>query len=37
MARKVVVELVDDIDGTVFGEDGESITFPSTGWITKLI
>ncbi|BAH56049.1 histone-like nucleoid-structuring protein Lsr2 [Rhodococcus opacus] len=31
MARKVVVELVDDIDGTVFGEDGESITFSVNG------
>ncbi|GAF43697.1 histone-like nucleoid-structuring protein Lsr2 [Rhodococcus wratislaviensis] len=31
MARRVVVELVDDIDGTVFGEDGESITFSVNG------
>jgi hypothetical protein len=31
VARKVVVELVDDIDGTVFGEDGESITFSVNG------
>ncbi|MDT2006653.1 Lsr2 family protein [Rhodococcus opacus] len=31
MARKVVVELVDDIDGTVFGEDGESIAFSVNG------
>ncbi|MEN0134891.1 MAG: Lsr2 family protein [Rhodococcus sp. (in: high G+C Gram-positive bacteria)] len=31
MARKVVVELVDDIDGTVFGEDGESISYAVEG------
>ncbi|UNN05292.1 histone-like nucleoid-structuring protein Lsr2 [Rhodococcus opacus] len=31
MARKVVVELVDDIDGTVFGEDGESISYAVDG------
>ncbi|MFC9363419.1 Lsr2 family protein [Rhodococcus sp. NPDC057014] len=31
MARKVVVELVDDIDGTIFGEDGENITFSVNG------
>lgn len=31
MARKVVVELVDDIDGTVFGEEGEKITFAVNG------
>ena len=31
VARKVVVELVDDIDGTVFGEDGESIAFSVNG------
>ncbi|MFE5708470.1 Lsr2 family protein [Rhodococcus koreensis] len=31
MARRVVVELVDDIDGTVFGEGGESITFSVNG------
>ena len=31
MARKVVVEMVDDIDGTVFGEDGESIHYAVDG------
>lgn len=31
MARRVVVELVDDIDGTVFGEGGESIAFSVNG------
>ncbi|MDH6291928.1 histone-like nucleoid-structuring protein Lsr2 [Rhodococcus opacus] len=31
MAHKVVVELVDDIDGTVFGEDGESISYAVDG------
>lgn len=31
MARKVVVELVDDIDGTAFGEDGESISYAVDG------
>jgi hypothetical protein len=31
VARKVVVELVDDIDGTVFGEEGEKITFAVNG------
>ncbi|MFD9664415.1 Lsr2 family protein [Rhodococcus sp. NPDC059968] len=31
MARKVVVELTDDIDGTVFGEDGESISYAVDG------
>ena len=31
MARKVVVELVDDIDGTVFGKDGESINYAVDG------
>ncbi|MFC9359739.1 Lsr2 family protein [Rhodococcus sp. NPDC057014] len=31
MARKVVVELVDDIDGTEFGEDGESISYALDG------
>lgn len=31
MARKVVVELVDDIDGTIFGEDGANITFSVNG------
>ena len=31
MARKVVVELVDDIDETVFGEDGESISYGLDG------
>ncbi|MGV9870522.1 histone-like nucleoid-structuring protein Lsr2 [Rhodococcus koreensis] len=31
MARKVVVELVDDIDGTVFGDDGESISYAVDG------
>ncbi len=31
MARKVVVELVDDIDGTDFGEDGESISYGLDG------
>ena len=31
MARKVVVELVDDIDGTVFGDDGESIRYAVDG------
>jgi len=31
VARKVVVELVDDIDGTIFGEDGENITFSVNG------
>ena len=31
VARKVVVELVDDIDGTVFGEDGESISYAVDG------
>jgi hypothetical protein len=31
VARKVVVELVDDIDGTVLGEDGESISYAVDG------
>ncbi|MFC0454679.1 Lsr2 family protein [Rhodococcus sp. ACS1] len=31
MARKVVVELVDDIDGTEFGSDGESIGYAFDG------
>ena len=31
MARKVVVELVDDIDGTEFGADGESIGYTFDG------
>ena len=31
MARKVVVEVVDDIDGTVFGDDGESIHYAVDG------
>jgi hypothetical protein len=31
VARKVVVDLVDDIDGTVFGEEGEKITFAVNG------
>ena len=32
VARKVVVELVDDIDGTVFGDgEGEKITFAVNG------
>ncbi|MFC9357084.1 Lsr2 family protein [Rhodococcus sp. NPDC057014] len=31
MARKVVVEMVDDIDGTAFGEDGESISYAVDG------
>jgi len=31
VARKVVVELVDDIDGTVFGENGESISYAVDG------
>ncbi|MBC2637834.1 MULTISPECIES: Lsr2 family protein [unclassified Rhodococcus (in: high G+C Gram-positive bacteria)] len=31
MARKVVVELADDIDGTVFIEDGESISYALDG------
>ncbi|MBC2644487.1 MULTISPECIES: Lsr2 family protein [unclassified Rhodococcus (in: high G+C Gram-positive bacteria)] len=31
MARKVVVEMVDDIDGTVFGDDGESIHYAVEG------
>jgi hypothetical protein len=31
VARKVVVELVDDIDWTVFGEEGEKITFAVNG------
>ena len=31
MARKVVVELVDDIDGTTFGQDGESIHYAVDG------
>ena len=31
MARKVVVELADDIDGTVFGDDGESISYAVDG------
>ncbi|UOT08440.1 Lsr2 family protein (plasmid) [Rhodococcus opacus] len=31
MARKVVVEMVDDIDGTVFGDDGESINYAVDG------
>ncbi|ELB90975.1 hypothetical protein Rwratislav_21593 [Rhodococcus wratislaviensis IFP 2016] len=31
MARKVVVEMVDDIDGTVFGDDGESISYAVDG------
>ncbi|MFD7010687.1 Lsr2 family protein [Rhodococcus jostii] len=31
MARKVVVEMVDDIDGTVFGHDGQSISYAVDG------
>ncbi|MFE7420011.1 Lsr2 family protein [Rhodococcus sp. NPDC057529] len=31
MARKVVVEMVDDIDGTAIGEDGESIHYAVDG------
>ena len=31
MARKVGEELVDDIDGTVFGDDGESISYAVNG------
>ncbi|MFD2157243.1 histone-like nucleoid-structuring protein Lsr2 [Rhodococcus jostii] len=31
MARKVVLELADDIDGTVFGDDGESISYAVDG------
>ena len=31
MARKVVVEMVDDIDGTAFGEDGVSIHYAVDG------
>ncbi|MDH6287994.1 histone-like nucleoid-structuring protein Lsr2 [Rhodococcus opacus] len=31
MARKVVVEMVDDIDGTAFGDDGESIRYAVEG------
>ncbi|MDV6247855.1 histone-like nucleoid-structuring protein Lsr2 [Rhodococcus opacus] len=31
MARKVVVEMVDDIDGTAFSEDGESIHYGVDG------
>jgi hypothetical protein len=31
VARKVVVELADDIDGTVFGDDGESISYAVDG------
>ncbi|MFE5702173.1 Lsr2 family protein [Rhodococcus koreensis] len=31
MARKVVVEMVDDIDGTAFGGDGESIHYAVDG------
>ncbi|EKT82509.1 hypothetical protein WSS_A11528 [Rhodococcus opacus M213] len=31
MARKVVVEMVDDIDGTVFGDEGESISYAVDG------
>ena len=31
MARKVVVEMVDDIDGTVFGDDGESVSYAVDG------
>jgi hypothetical protein len=31
VARKVVVELADDIDGTVFGDDGESIHYAVDG------
>ncbi|MFC9839680.1 Lsr2 family protein [Rhodococcus sp. NPDC127530] len=31
MARKVVVELTDDIDGTMFGEDGETISYAVDG------
>ncbi|MFD7008071.1 Lsr2 family protein [Rhodococcus jostii] len=31
MARKVVVEMVDDIDGTAFGADGESIHYAVEG------
>jgi hypothetical protein len=31
VARKVVVELVDDIDGTEFGGDGESIGYALEG------
>ena len=31
MARKVVVEMVDDIDRTAFGEDGESIHYAVDG------
>lgn len=31
MARKVVVQVVDDIDGTVFDEAGESISYAVDG------
>ncbi|MDT2007954.1 Lsr2 family protein [Rhodococcus opacus] len=31
MARRAVVELVDDIDGTVFGDEGESINYAVDG------
>jgi hypothetical protein len=31
VARRVVVEMVDDIDGTAFGEDGESIHYAVDG------
>jgi hypothetical protein len=31
VARKVVVEMVDDVDGTVFGDDGESIHYAVEG------
>ena len=31
MARKVVVEMVDDIDGTAIGDDGESIHYAVDG------
>ncbi|OUS97251.1 Lsr2 family protein [Rhodococcus sp. NCIMB 12038] len=31
MARKVVVEIVDDIDGTAIGDDGESIHYAVDG------
>ena len=31
MARRAVVELVDDIDGTVFGDAGESIAYAVDG------
>ena len=31
VARRAVVELVDDIDGTVFGDEGESINYAVDG------